>query len=773
MNAESKTPQDELSLRQRAEQRVDAEEGGVGSVIDEPTRLIHELRVHQIELELQNETLREASRFAEDSLAKYTELYELSPVAYLTLDRDGVIGRANRAAVALLRLAPPRTGTLRLGAFIADESMSAFLAFLDELFAGGGVGCCEVALRPGRGRPDDCVVQLEGRIKSSGRGSIVALVDVTGRKRAHEALRRAVDVAERANTAKSRFLAAASHDLRQPLQTLYLISWVMAHKTDDAQIRALLAEQDMALGTMSAMLNTLLDINLLDAGIISYTPVGLSVAPLLDRLGQDFAFQAGAANDVLHLVDSRLIVESDPKLLEQILRNLLSNAFKYTHDGRVLLGCRRRGDRVRIEVWDNGIGIPEDQLDSIFEEFHQVDNSRRKRSQGLGLGLAIVKRQAALLGHSIGVRSCPGKGSVFWVELPRGEVETAVPDPDPLVDEVPAVQFHHRTVLLVEDDLSVGTMLERLFEAEGCAVIRARNAVQALALVRTPLDLVVTDYTLPGGLTGLDVLSRLRSVAATLPAILLTGDISTDTLRRIATEPDCVHLFKPAKTTEILRAAGKLLAGSVCRFPPAVGRAVVSTVYVIDDDPHVCKAIAALLSDDQREVLLYPNAETFLRTYRPGREGCLVVDAVMPGMGGIALLRHLREEGNSIPAIVMTGHGDVPMAVAAMKAGAEDFISKPIDPEEMLAAIGRALELGRDVAAESARRADAARRFASLTPREHQVLGLMLTGLSNKIIAHEMGISRRTVENHRAAIMSKTASKSLLDLYRIALLSGE
>lgn len=773
MNAESKPSQDALSLRQQAEQKLGAGGGETGSIEDSPARLVHELRVHRIELELQNEALREASCFAEASLAQFTELYELSPVPYLTLDRDGQISRVNHAAAALLGLVPGPTGALRLAAFIADDSMAAFRGFLGNLFADEGVGCCEVALRRGGGRPDDCVVQLEGRITSSGGGSIIALLDITERKRTHDALRRAVEDAERATAAKSRFLAAASHDLRQPLQTLYLISWVMARKTGDAQIRALLAEQDKALGGMSTMLNTLLDINLLDAGIISYHPVGLPVGPLLRQLGQDFAFQAGSANDVLHLVESGLIVQSDPKLLEQILRNLLSNAFKYTHGGRVLLGCRRRGDRVRIEVWDNGIGIPEDQLDSIFEEFHQVDNPRRKRSQGLGLGLAIVKRQAALLGHPIGVRSRPGKGSVFWVELPRGEVETALPASDPVADDLPAVPFHHRSVLLVEDDSSVGSMLEHLFAAEGCAVIRVWNADQALALARTPLDLVVTDYTLPGGLTGLDVLAQLRSVAATLPAILLTGDISTDSLRRIAAEPDCIHLFKPATTSEILRAAGTLLARSVCRFPPAEGRVVTSTVHVIDDDPFVCKAIAALLSEDDRDVLLYPNAETFLRSDQSRGEGCLVVDAVMPGMGGLAMLRHLRDQGNPIPTIVMTGHGDVPMAVAAMKAGAEDFITKPIDPEEMLAAVGRALELGRDVAAESARRAEAARCFAALTPRERQVLGLMLTGLSNKIIAHEMGISRRTVENHRAAIMSKTASKSLLDLYRISLLSGD
>jgi len=772
MNIESKSLQVELSLRQEAEKRLKAGEGKTDPIIGDSLQLVHELRVRQIELQQQNESLHEARLLAESSLASYTELYERSPVGYLTLDREGRIDRANVAALALLRVSPGRLGEQRLSAVVADDSIAALDAFLAGLFGNDGASRCEVALRPGDGRSDSGVVLLEGRVEASGRSGIVALIDVTERTRAHDGLRRAAEAAKRANVAKSRFLAAASHDLRQPLQALYLITSVMARKTEDNTIRPLLVEMERALGGMSSMLNTLLDINHLDAGIVAYTPVDFAISPLLKRLAQDFAFQAGAANDVLRLVDSTQSVQSDPKLLEQILRNLLTNAFKYTHDGRVLLGCRRQGGHVRIEVWDDGIGIAEDQFDSIFEAFHQVDNPHRLRSRGMGLGLAIVKRQAALLGHPIGVRSRPGKGSLFWIEVPRGGDLTTISESVPSSDSGAFAPIRYRTVLVVEDDPSIRAMLEQLFTAEGCTVIRAETGREALALGSDPFDLVITDYTLPDGITGLDVLSRLRKEHASLPAILLTGDIETDTVRRIATEPDCIHLFKPAKTTDILRAAGAFLARSVHHLPPATGEAAASTVHVIDDDPLVCKAMAALLHDDSRDVFFYPNAETFLRTYTPGREGCLIVDAVMPGMGGIALIRHLRGLGDPIPAIVTTGHSDMPMAVAAMKAGAEDFIAKPIDPEEMLAAVGRAFKLGRDVAAENDRRLDAARRIASLTPRETQVLGLMLTGLSNKIIAYKMGISRRTVENHRAAIMSKTGSKSQIDLYRIALLSS-
>lgn len=240
-------------------------------------------------------------------------------------------------------------------------------------------------------------------------GVVITFTDITGRKHAAGALEAARREAEQANAAKSHFLAAASHDLRQPLQTLALLQGLLAKRVDGAVSQKLVARLDETVVAMSGMLNTLLDINQIEAGVVNAEVVDFAIDGLLRDLRDAFAYQAQAKSLDLRVVISGLMVHSDPRLLEQMLRNLVSNALKYTQSGKVLLGCRRDGASVRIEVWDTGIGIREDELKSIFEEYRQLDNAARERSRGLGLGLSIVNRLGMLLGHRIGVRSRPGR----------------------------------------------------------------------------------------------------------------------------------------------------------------------------------------------------------------------------------------------------------------------------------------------------------------------------------------------------------------------------
>jgi len=232
-------------------------------------------------------------------------------------------------------------------------------------------------------------------------GVVITFTDVTERKQIAKALEAAKEQAERANLAKSRFLAAASHDLRQPLQTLALLQGLLAKKAEDDATRKLVALQEHTLGAMSGMLNTLLDVNQIDAGIVLPLIVDFSINHKLNRLRDEFTYHAQAKGLELRAVPSTAWVRSDRRLLEQMIRNLLSNAMKYTKSGKVLLGCRRRGRMLSIEVWDTGIGIAEDHLQAIFEEFHQIDNAARELSRGLGLGLSIVQRLGHLLGHEV------------------------------------------------------------------------------------------------------------------------------------------------------------------------------------------------------------------------------------------------------------------------------------------------------------------------------------------------------------------------------------
>jgi two-component system CheB/CheR fusion protein len=654
--------------------------------------------------------------------------------------------------------------------------------FLDRLRRGELIEDHPVEIElPASGTRSLLMSALEIREEPPGtRKILVTIDDITERKRASEALEAARRIAEQANLGKSRFLAAASHDLRQPLQTLSLLRGILAKRIKDQSGARLIGKLDETLGAMSGMLNTLLDINQLEAGIvrpeISEFPVGI----LLDRLKTEFAYHVAPKQLGWHVVASGLSVRSDQRLLEQTLRNLLSNAVKYTERGKILLGCRRRGDKLRLEVWDTGIGIPEGQLGAIFEEFHQLDNAARERNRGIGLGLSIVQRISDLLGHTVDVRSWLGHGSVFAIEVPLAEGEQRLPSG---ADEVEAIAGPTGTILIVEDDPAVREMLELLFEGEGHRTIAVAGSREALALAARgalpPEVMIIADYNLPGDLTGAETVARLReALDCEIPAIILTGDISSDTLRKVA-EARCVHLSKPAEPEILIREILTFLDAK--RQPKAENprRAVVSpgsrrpTVFVVDDDHGVRGDMQEWLHEHGYPSEAYGSGEAFLAADRQEREGCLVVDALMPGMGGIALLERLRAEHCSLPAIMITGHGDIAMAVQAMKAGAIDFLEKPVRTEELLSSIERALERVRDSATHSAWRKTAVARVAALTPRERDVMDRVVQGHSNKIIAYELGISQRTVENHRAAVMKRTGTASIPDLIRLVMAAAD
>lgn len=283
--------------------------------------------------------------------------------------------------------------------------------------------------------------------------------------RAKEEADRAREEAERANLAKSKFLAAASHDLRQPVQALFFFTSALAHKLRANPAKQVLDDLERSLDALNILLDSLLDISKLDAGIVTPKETKFAVASLLERIEAEVEPAAAQKNLELRVVQSSLAIRSDPALLSRIVQNLVANAIRYTQRGEVLVGCRRRGGQLRIEVWDTGIGIPATQLKDVFQEFYQIGNQERDRTQGLGLGLAIVERLARLLGVHIDARSQLDRGSVFAVEVPLADKR--VKQPAPAVARTAAEVASGRLIMIIDDELSVLRGLRLILEDWG------------------------------------------------------------------------------------------------------------------------------------------------------------------------------------------------------------------------------------------------------------------------------------------------------------------
>ena len=390
-----------------------------------------------------------------------------------------------------------------------------------------------------------------------------AIRDVTDHELAAGELLEARLAADRANSAKSRFLAMASHDLRQPLQSLGLLNGSLRRMLGDPEALDALAQQEQAIESMSRLLNALLDISKLESGAIRAEVCDFAVQPLFDQLCREFAPLAADKKLDLRCSGRECQARSDPDLVAQILRNLLANALKYTHHGHVELRCATTTDRVLIEVADSGIGIAPEHLGALCDEFYQVGVAANATREGYGLGLSIVKRLVTLLGLEFTIRSEPGQGSVFGIGLPlsrQAVLPRAPAAPAPAPAPVVAAARRQR-VLLVEDDAGVRDATRLLLKVEGYDVIATASCDAALAQVTADprLDLLVTDFHLGNGSSGLDVVQALREKLGTpFNTIIVTGDTST-AMRELPHDEHLRLLSKPVHADALLALVRALL----------------------------------------------------------------------------------------------------------------------------------------------------------------------------------------------------------------------
>jgi PAS domain S-box-containing protein len=408
-------------------------------------------------------------------------------------------------------------------------------------------------------RPDGGEVWLEQiamvQFGSAGKPTRIGglTTDVTERKRFEEELSLAWKSAELADRAKSSFLAAASHDMRQPLQTLKLLQAALGPHHPSGEARNLVAEIGQSLDTMSSILSSLLDVNSLESGNLRPSVSEFSLNEIFASVARDFVAPVQEKGLRLHIVRSELVIRSDRRMLEEMIRNLLSNAVRYTDRGRILLGCRRTGDHVRIEVWDSGVGITEKQLPHIFHEHYQGTDGPERG--GLGLGLAIVKRLGRILDHGVEVRSIPGEGTRFFIEVPRGRSSVHLPEAAPPVH--PHNAGFPGKVLAIEDEASVRSALRRVFKARGVEATIVATATEALTLVREQglrPDVLLCDYNLHGSTDGVETTRHLRAaLGRNVPAIVMTGDTRSQTMVSISAQGVSV-LIKPFLAEELLEA---------------------------------------------------------------------------------------------------------------------------------------------------------------------------------------------------------------------------
>ena len=509
-------------------------------------RRLHDLQVHQVELEMQNEELRRTQAALDTSRAHYFDFYDLAPVGYCTVSAKGLIKEVNLATCTQLNVPRSQLSKRPISSFIFNDDQGIYYNFRHKLVDTDQPLSCELRLLKRGGTPFWAHL-LVSAVPDGDGGSELRMVisDITERKQAEAKLLVSKTQAELSNNAKSRFLAAVSHDLRQPLAALTLyVDLLDAHANTHADFSQLIPRIKNCADNLGLLLGNLLDLSKLQAGAMVPTRTSVPVQGMLDALQSVHAAQAAQKGLQLRVRPCALTIRTDHTLMLRLLGNLVANAVQHTSRGGVLIAFRRHAQSQWFTVYDTGIGIAGDKIESIFDEFSQVT-----RNSGSGLGLYIVAKTAALLGLQVRVRSVVGRGSMFAVELPIAE---------PIVPTQPSITApgHARLrVALVDDNTEVLQALTLALEQMGHDVVWATTGMDVIARLdgHAP-DLIVTDYHLADGETGADVIEDARAIfGEDLPAVIITADTNKHELSR-SVLGGIIVLYKPVQM-EALRAA--------------------------------------------------------------------------------------------------------------------------------------------------------------------------------------------------------------------------
>ncbi len=538
--------------------------------------LLHQLQVHQIELEMQNETLRQAQLALEESRDRYVDLYEFAPVGYLTLTAAGLIAEANLTGADLLKEDRRKLLQRRFAHFVVPEERTGWQKHFQQAMQQGGKQTCELTLQRSDGTLfATCLDCLRSAARDAAPTLRIALTDISLRKQFEQALQAtnvelesAKAVAEKANRAKSEFLSSMSHELRTPLNAVLGFAQLLAAETpppSPAQQQSI--DQIVQAGWyLLRLINEILDLALIESGRVTMAQESIALTDVLQNCQAMIAPQADkrGVRMMFPEADNRFHVRADRTRIKQVMVNLLSNAIKYNRaGGTVAVECALSDDnRVRIGVRDSGAGLAPEQLAQLFQPFNRLGQEAHAE-EGTGIGLVVTKQLVELMGGVVGVDSQPGVGSVFWVELPAAFAPDRVPDGSGERDAEQADRgaaqrsSSRRTLLYVEDNPANRILVEQLIARRpDLKLLTAIDGQQGVDLARASQpDLILMDINLPG-ISGFGALKMLREdpTTALIPVIALSANAMQSDIDKGLKAGFCHYLTKPIKVGEFMAA---------------------------------------------------------------------------------------------------------------------------------------------------------------------------------------------------------------------------